>query len=99
MAEVHVDTKAQPSRSIFTAKISNGIYEYTRPVIIDGFWILSHEPLYVNSNMPYANIFGHVHDSPIIKDFSNQHFCVSCERINYAPINFDDIKYRVKNAT
>ena len=72
---------------------------YDHPIIIEGFWILSHEPLYVNSNMPYANIFGHVHNSPIIKDYSNQHFCVSCERINYSPIDFDDIKYKVKNAT
>lgn len=65
---------------------------YDHPIIIDGFWILSHDVLYVNSNMPYANLFGHVHNSPIIKDYSNQHYCVSIERIDYAPINFDKIK-------
>ena len=72
---------------------------YDCSIIIENFWILSHEPLYINSNMPYANIFGHVHNSPIIKDFSSQHFCVSAERINYTPVNFDDIKYKIKNAT
>ncbi len=64
---------------------------YDHPVIIKDFWILSHEPLYVNKNMPYANLFGHVHDSPIIKTYSKQHYCVSVERINYMPISFDDI--------
>lgn len=64
---------------------------YDHPIIIKDFWILLHEPLYVNKNMPYANLFGHVHDSPIIKTYSKQHYCVSAERINYAPISFDDI--------
>ena len=65
---------------------------YDLPVILDGFWILSHDALYINENMPYANLFGHVHNSPIFKDFSNQHFCVCVERIDYTPIEFDEIK-------
>ena len=65
---------------------------YDLPVIFQGFWLLSHEPLYVCQNMPYANIFGHVHANPIYKDFSPQSFCVSVERINYTPISFDEIK-------
>lgn len=65
------------------------------PIILDNFWILSHEPLYINRNMPYANIFGHVHDNPMYKDFSRQSFCVCCERINYTPIEFDEIKSRM----
>lgn len=65
------------------------VYEY--PIIIKNFWILSHEPLYVNTNMPYANLFGHVHNSPIIKTFSSRHYCVSVERIDYKPISFDEI--------
>ena len=69
---------------------------YDCPIIIDGFWILSHEPLYVNENMPYANLFGHVHASPIIKDYSKHHYCVSVERIDYAPIDFEEIKKRIQ---
>lgn len=65
---------------------------YDHPIIIDGFWILSHDLLYVNENMPYANLFGHVHNSPIIKDCSKQHYCVSAERIDYSPISFEKIK-------
>lgn len=65
---------------------------YDCPILLDSFWILSHEPLYVNENMPYANLFGHVHNSPLFKDFSKQHFCVSVERIHYAPVSFDEIK-------
>ncbi len=69
---------------------------YDHPVIIQDFWILSHEPLYVNTNMPYANLFGHVHDSPMIKTFSRQHYCVSVERTDYAPVSFDEIICKIQ---
>ena len=72
---------------------------YDHPVIIDGFWIFSHDALYVNTNMPYANVFGHVHNSPIVRDYSAQHYCVSVERIDYAPIDFDAVKKCVKEAS
>ena len=71
---------------------------YDRPIILDAFWILSHDALYVNVNMPYANLFGHVHNSPIVKDYSPQHFCVSVERIGYAPVEFGEIKRKIKAA-
>lgn len=71
---------------------------YDHPVIIDGFWIFSHDALYVNTNMPYANVFGHVHNSPIVRDYSAQHYCVSVERIDYAPIDFDVVKKCVQEA-
>ena len=65
---------------------------YDHPILLESFWILSHEPLYVNENMPYANLFGHVHNSPLFKDYSKQHYCVSVERTDYAPISFEEIK-------
>lgn len=70
---------------------------YDKPVILENFWILSHEPLYVCENMPYANLFGHVHNSPLYKDYSAQHYCVSVERIGYAPISFAEVTERVKS--
>ena len=66
------------------------------PILYQNYWLLSHEPLYVNTNMPYANIFGHVHASPLYVTVSPQSFCVSVERINYAPISFDSIKKAVR---
>lgn len=76
-----------------------GFFEvYDVPIIVNDFWILSHEPLYVNENMPYANLFGHVHNSPLFKDYSKHHFCVSVERIDYTPISLDDIFSKIKNS-
>lgn len=69
---------------------------YDHPIILDNFWILSHDAVYVNINMPYANLFGHVHNSPVVKDYSDQHFCVSVERIDYAPVCFERVKQVVK---
>lgn len=68
---------------------------YDKPILFEKFWILSHEPLYVNENMPYANIFGHVHNSPIYKTYSRQHYCVSAERLNYMPISFEEIFHKI----
>ena len=68
---------------------------YDLPVILDSFWMLSHEPLYINANMPYANLFGHVHASEQYTDCSSQSFCVCVERINYTPIAFGEIKRRM----
>lgn len=70
-----------------------GVYDF--PILYNGFWILSHEPVYINQNMPYANIFGHVHANPQYKDVSSQSFCVSVERIEYRPILFEEIKKRM----
>lgn len=68
---------------------------YDLPVILEDFWILSHEPLYVCENMPYANLFGHVHASPLYRTFSRQHYCVSAERIDYTPISFAAVQKQV----
>lgn len=69
---------------------------YDLPVLYKGFWILSHEPVYVCENMPYANVFGHVHGSSVYRDFSSQHFCVCVERVDYTPVSLEDILSRVK---
>jgi calcineurin-like phosphoesterase family protein len=66
------------------------VYDY--PIVINNFWLLSHEPMYVSENMPYANLFGHVHNSPQYKTFSKHHYCVSVERIHYVPISFQEVQ-------
>lgn len=71
---------------------------YDLPVLLDQFWILSHDPLYVCENMPYANLFGHIHASPLFKDYSSQHVCVCVERTDYAPISFDALKKMIQEA-
>lgn len=62
------------------------------PILWEGFFLLSHEPVYVNSNMPYANLYGHVHGNPSYRDASPQSVCVSVERTDYVPLSFDRIK-------
>ena len=58
------------------------------PIILDGFWILSHEPVYLNKAMPYANIHGHLHST----ELTGNYFNVSVELINYKPVDFEKIK-------
>lgn len=71
---------------------------YDLPVILEDFWILSHEPMYVNTNMPYANLFGHVHANPAYRTVSPQSYCVSVERIGYRPMKLSEVKEAVKRA-
>lgn len=69
---------------------------YDKPIIYNNFFILSHEPMFLTENMPYANIFGHVHNDPKYASVSGNSFCVSVERINYTPILFDTIVEKMK---
>ena len=72
-------------------------YIYNHPIILDDFYIISHQPqTYVQKNGLYANIFAHVHDDPAYVDCSSRTFCVSAERIGYRPIEFEVVKARMK---
>lgn len=68
------------------------------PILWNEYYILSHAPKFVAANTPYANIFGHVHNSPEYTDYSERSFCVSAERINYAPVSFETITKKMKHA-
>ena len=68
------------------------------PIVVDEFFILSHEPMYISTNMPYANIFGHVHSNPMYATVTPQSFCVCAERINFTPIDFEEVKERIRQA-
>ena len=69
------------------------VIDYT--IILDDFWIVSHEPMYVTMASPYANIFGHVHGNPMYKTVSPRSYCVSAERIGFKPILFEKIKKEI----
>lgn len=68
---------------------------YFLPAVLADFYILSHEPVYVNINSPYANIFGHVHGNPMYQDVSARSFCACVERIGYAPVPFESVKQAI----
>ena len=74
-----------------------GIEVIDYPIVLDGFWIMSHEPMYVNEASPFANIFGHVHGNPMYKTVSSRSYCVSAERIGYTPIEFSLVKQAVQS--
>ena len=50
------------------------------------------DPLYVTRNMPYANLYGHVHSSPTYRSVSSRSACVSVERIYYTPILLETLR-------
>lgn len=58
---------------------------YEHPICYGGFYWFSHEPMYINKNMPYVNIHGHIHGQ---KYEGDQYVNVSVEQINYAPVLF-----------
>lgn len=61
---------------------------YPMPIIVKDFWILSHEPVYMNDNMPYCNLHGHSHSNEMK---SKHYYNVCVEHTNYTPILFSDI--------
>ena len=64
---------------------------HERPFVLDGRFILSHEPL---DSIPdgMVNIYGHVHGSRFFRTLENNRFCVCVERHNCAPIEYAFIK-------
>lgn len=68
------------------------------PILVDKTIILSHAPIeFLNENCPFFNIHGHVHDNPAFSDISKTSACVSVERINYKPIEFEELKRKWKD--
>lgn len=66
------------------------------PIILNDWYIVSHEPIYVSKAMPYFNIYAHVHGNQNYKDFSTHGACVSAERLGYKPIPLDAIYARTR---
>ncbi len=69
---------------------------YDMPIIVKDYFMLSHAPLYVTRNAPYANLFGHVHGSPAYKTVSERSYCVSVERTEYRPVKLEDLILAMK---
>lgn len=67
---------------------------YEHPLCYGGFYWLSHEPMYINSHMPYVNVHGHLHSQQYE---SKQYVNVSVEHTQYAPVLFDTISDRFKS--
>jgi len=65
----------------------NEVYKY--PIIYKEWYILSHEPIFLNNKMPYLNIHGHIHDK---KYDQNCYRNVSVEQTDYKPLDFLSIR-------
>ena len=79
--------------SIETYRQAGFEFVYNHPIVLDEFFVVSHEPMVGFSHSgPFALIFAHVHDNPAYTDCSARSFCVSAERICYEPIDFETIK-------
>lgn len=71
---------------------------YDKPILYKDFFLLSHEPVgWVKDGGVYANIYGHVHDLPHFKNFTQNTFCACVERTDYKPILFEDIVAKMKS--
>lgn len=65
---------------------------YDKPIILEDFFILSHKPMFITENMPYVNIYGHVHNDYRYSKICKNSACVSIERWDYYPVDFNQIK-------
>jgi calcineurin-like phosphoesterase family protein len=64
------------------------------PIIMNKFFICSHDFCYLEPNSCYCNLHGHIH-SMQFDDHIHFHN-VSVEHINYTPINFEAIVERIR---
>ena len=67
-----------------------GFSEVYKKRLVLGNLILTHEPIEAGEN--YINVFGHIHDKLLDERFNkSNHICVSCDVIDYTPINIQTI--------
>jgi calcineurin-like phosphoesterase family protein len=69
---------------------------YDKPIIYGGFYILSHEPVYLTEAMPYVNIHGHIHGKTMT---GANYYNVCVEQTEYKPVNFKTIVAKYKDIT
>lgn len=68
----------------------------TDGIIIDKWFVLSHEPpAYMSSKIPWVFIYGHVHSSEMYQTITGYSACVSTERWNYTPVSLNTIKEEI----
>jgi hypothetical protein len=66
---------------------------YDRPILYDGFYIMSHAPIqWIKDGLPFYNCFGHVHNMELYKTTTMNSFCCCVERHGYRPIPFSYVK-------
>lgn len=68
---------------------------YDHPILLEDFWMISHEPMYVTELMPYANIFAHVHTNPMYKTCSTRSYCSCIDRNDWRPVSFVHVKNEI----
>lgn len=64
---------------------------YDHPIIIKDFIVLTHEPLPFAINQCMAELYGHVHTSPMFETWGKQSACLCVERHNYQPVREETI--------
>ena len=64
---------------------------YDKPIVVEQFMILSHEPMPFAPSPTMINLYGHVHDSPMFETWGNQCACMCVERHDYAPVSLETI--------
>lgn len=69
---------------------------YDRPVIIDGFVILSHAPIqWVKDGSVWANVYGHVHNQEMYRHYTSNTYNCCVEVNDYRPVPFEEIKEKM----
>ena len=62
---------------------------FAQPICVRQFVWLSHEPMYMNRNMPYLNIHGHIHANRMVNAHREVYLNASAELNGYAPFDLD----------
>jgi calcineurin-like phosphoesterase family protein len=60
------------------------------PILYDNFFLLSHEPVFVNEQCPFCNVHGHTHGNKFENTFLHVNVCAEC--VDYTPISFGKVR-------
>lgn len=67
-----------------------GFVEVFKKEMVFGNLVFSHKPKKIPDN--FINIYGHIHNSDVPIEYDDEkHKCVSVEKINYTPVNLEEL--------
>ena len=64
------------------------------PILFEEFFLLSHEPIFVNEQCPFCNVHGHTHLNKCENTLLHVNVCAEC--VDYTPIAFEAVRDVVK---
>lgn len=72
---------------------------YDKPILWHEFFLLSHEPLEWTCNLPFASLYGHVHNRPEFIHTAGTTYNVGVDVRNFTPVSQEQLMFEMREVS